>query len=110
MGSFFVMVHEPRIASHVGCQYCRQPALDPPWPLLHHRPTIQPSYDCTTHKMVCPPASGADADFRYGSFADMAGLPSLSPLSPRERTLDLVSRLSALGQEPTSHSLLRVPQ
>jgi hypothetical protein len=29
-------VHEPRIASHVGGHYRRQPALDPDWPLLHH--------------------------------------------------------------------------
>jgi hypothetical protein len=32
----FVMVHEPRIASYVGCQYRRQPTLNPDWPLLHH--------------------------------------------------------------------------
>ena len=36
VGSFFVIVHEPRIASHGGGQYRRQPALDPDWPLLHH--------------------------------------------------------------------------
>src|SRR5262245_28460463 len=33
---FLGIVHEPRIASHIGCQYRRQPALDPDWPLLHH--------------------------------------------------------------------------
>jgi hypothetical protein len=32
----FVLVHEARIASHIGNQYRRQPALDPVWPLLHH--------------------------------------------------------------------------
>jgi hypothetical protein len=31
-------VHEPRVASHVGSQYRRQPTLDPDWPLLHHGP------------------------------------------------------------------------
>jgi hypothetical protein len=36
VGSFFVIVHEPRIASHIGGQYRRQPALDPDWPFLHH--------------------------------------------------------------------------
>lgn len=29
VGSFLVIVHEPRIASHISCQYRRQPALDP---------------------------------------------------------------------------------
>jgi hypothetical protein len=38
MRSLFVIVHEPRVASHVGCQYRRQPALDLDWPLLHHGP------------------------------------------------------------------------
>ena len=36
MRSLFVIVHEPRVASHVGGQYRRQPALDPDWLLLHH--------------------------------------------------------------------------
>ena len=36
VGSFFVVVHKPRIASHVGGQYRRQPTFDPEWPLLHH--------------------------------------------------------------------------
>jgi hypothetical protein len=36
MRSLFVIVHEPRVASHVGGQYRRQPALD--WPFLHHGP------------------------------------------------------------------------
>jgi hypothetical protein len=36
--SLFVIVHEPRVTSHVGGQYCRQPTLDPDWPLLHHDP------------------------------------------------------------------------
>src|SRR5712672_3132261 len=38
VGRLFVMMHEPRIASHVGGQYRRQPTLDPDWPLLHHGP------------------------------------------------------------------------
>src|SRR5262249_27738987 len=38
MRSLFVIVHEPRVASDVGGQYRRQPALDPDWPLLHHGP------------------------------------------------------------------------
>src|SRR5262249_16812298 len=38
MGALFVIVHEPRVASHVGGQYRRQLALDPDWPLLHHGP------------------------------------------------------------------------
>src|SRR6185369_13777209 len=36
--SLFVIMHEPRVASHVGSQYRRQPALHPDWPLLHHGP------------------------------------------------------------------------
>jgi hypothetical protein len=34
--SLFIIVHEARVASHVGGQYRRQPALYPDWPLLHH--------------------------------------------------------------------------
>src|SRR6267142_3320703 len=44
MCSLFVIVHEPRVASHVGGQYRRQPALDPDWPLLHHGPLSDPQY------------------------------------------------------------------
>jgi hypothetical protein len=33
MRSLFVAMHKSRIASHVGGQYRRQPALDPDWPL-----------------------------------------------------------------------------
>jgi len=33
----FIIMHEPRVASHVGGQYRRQPALDPDWPLLQPR-------------------------------------------------------------------------
>src|SRR6516165_10891562 len=36
MRSLFVIVHEPRVASHVGSHYRRQSALDPDWPLLCH--------------------------------------------------------------------------
>src|SRR6266487_4993107 len=36
MGSLFVIVHEPRIASHVPGHYRRQPASDPVCLLLHH--------------------------------------------------------------------------
>src|SRR6266568_3973489 len=36
MRSLFVAVHEPRVASHVGGQYRRQPTFNPDWPLLHH--------------------------------------------------------------------------
>ena len=32
----FVVMHEPRIACHVGGQDCRQPAFDPRRALLHH--------------------------------------------------------------------------
>lgn len=32
------VLHEPRIASHIGGQYRRQSTLDPDWPLLHHGP------------------------------------------------------------------------
>jgi hypothetical protein len=35
-GADLVEAHEPRKASHVGGQYCRQPASDPLWRLLHH--------------------------------------------------------------------------
>src|SRR6516162_6772507 len=47
MGALFVVMHEPRVASHVGGQYRRQPALDPDWPLLHHgpHPTDEILYD-----------------------------------------------------------------
>jgi hypothetical protein len=36
MRSLFIIMHEPRIASHVGGHYRRQPSLDPEWSLLHH--------------------------------------------------------------------------
>jgi hypothetical protein len=42
MRSLSVIVHEPRVASHVGGQYRRQPALDPDWPFLHHGPQTCP--------------------------------------------------------------------
>ena len=42
MRSLFVAMHKSRIASHVGGQYRRQPALDPDWPLLHHGPQSNP--------------------------------------------------------------------
>ena len=47
MGSLFVIVHKPRVTSHVGGQYCRQLALNPDWPLLHHDryPTSMLLYD-----------------------------------------------------------------
>src|SRR6516165_228347 len=35
-------MHEARIASDVGSQYRRQPALDPDWPLLYHRVQSNP--------------------------------------------------------------------
>ena len=44
MGRLFVTVHEPRIASHVRGQYCRQPTLDPEWPLLHHGRQSNPEH------------------------------------------------------------------
>jgi hypothetical protein len=34
--TLFVGPHKPRVANHVGGQYCRQPALAPDWSLLHH--------------------------------------------------------------------------
>src|SRR5690242_12939833 len=34
--SFLIIMHKPRIASHVCGQYRRQPALDPAWRLLRH--------------------------------------------------------------------------
>ena len=55
MRSLFVTVHEPRIASHVGGQYRRQPTLDPDWPLLHH---------------------GMQSNLRFHSTADQGGLPN----------------------------------
>src|SRR6266478_2511601 len=60
MRSFFVIVHEPRVASHVGGQYGRQPALDPGWSVLLHAsvPFSFELYD-TTAKMP----TQADADF-----------------------------------------------
>jgi hypothetical protein len=35
-GACFVETHQPRIASHVGGHFRRQPASDPVWLLLHH--------------------------------------------------------------------------
>jgi hypothetical protein len=52
MRSLFVIVHQPRVTSHVGGQYRRQPALDPDWPLLHHGPQSNLShilYDGSDH-------------------------------------------------------------
>jgi hypothetical protein len=54
--SLFVIVHEPRVASHVGGQYRRQPALDPDWPLLHHGSQPNPSrilYDGSEDRASC---------------------------------------------------------
>jgi hypothetical protein len=53
--SFFVIVHEPRIASHVGGQYRRQSALDPDWPFLHHGPQSNQSipYDGLAAPPTC---------------------------------------------------------
>src|SRR5260370_16818314 len=48
MRRLFVIVHEPRVASHVGGQYRRQPTLDPAWRLLRHGVQIQPIGYCTT--------------------------------------------------------------
>jgi hypothetical protein len=36
-------MHKSRIASHVGGQYRRQPAIDPDWPLLLHGPQSNPN-------------------------------------------------------------------
>src|ERR1700730_167389 len=43
----FAMVHEPRIAGHVGGQYRRQSAFDPDWRFLHHgsQPNPTEHYD-----------------------------------------------------------------
>jgi hypothetical protein len=37
-GSHFVEAHEPRVARHVGRDYCGQPASDTIWLLLLHEP------------------------------------------------------------------------
>jgi hypothetical protein len=42
VSSLFVIVHKPRITSHVGGQYRRQSPFDPDWPLLHHGPQSNP--------------------------------------------------------------------
>src|SRR5262245_48883347 len=55
LGSFFVIVHEPRIASYVGGQYRRHPPLDPDWPILHHGPPSNPAH-CTTDQRGVPNA------------------------------------------------------
>src|SRR5215831_18773256 len=51
--SLFVIMHEPRVASHVGSQYRRQLALDPDWPLLHHGSQSNPAH-CTTDERGPP--------------------------------------------------------
>jgi hypothetical protein len=55
------MVHEPRIASHVGSQYRRQPALDPDWSFFHHAMQSNPQRtvrringECQTRLTGCP--------------------------------------------------------
>ena len=53
MRRLFVVMHKSRIASHVGGQYRRQPALDPDWPLLHHGPQSNQGY-CTTDQTAAP--------------------------------------------------------
>jgi len=60
VGSFFVMVHKPGIASHVGGQYRRQPTLDPEWPLLHHGMQSSSAYS-TTDETAVPTAATRDA-------------------------------------------------
>src|SRR5262249_40083230 len=52
----FIMVHQPRVASHVGSQYRRQPALDPVWRLLRHGSQIPPIGYCTTDQTTAPNA------------------------------------------------------
>ena len=56
MRSLFVIVHEPRVASHVGCQYRRQPALDPAWRLLRHGTQIPPIKYSTMDQPTVPNA------------------------------------------------------
>ena len=52
--SLFVIVHEPRIASHVGGQYRRQPAFDPALAALAPWPAIQPTRYSTTDRVTGP--------------------------------------------------------
>jgi hypothetical protein len=54
--TLFVIVHEPRVASHVGCQYRRQPALDPAWRLLRHGTQIPPIEYSTMDQPTVPNA------------------------------------------------------
>jgi hypothetical protein len=42
VGCLFVIMHEARIASHVGGYYRHQPSSDRDWPLLHHSPQSNP--------------------------------------------------------------------
>jgi hypothetical protein len=60
-------MHEARIASDVGSQYRRQPALGPDWSPLHHRPrnpTLTGLYDGSDGMPI-------RADVGYCRFADM---------------------------------------
>src|SRR5712691_8864893 len=54
MRSLFVIVHEPRVASHVGGHYRRQPALDPVWWLLRHGTQLQPIGYCMSDQTTVP--------------------------------------------------------
>ena len=53
----FVVMHETRIAGHVGGQYRRQPAFDPSRALLYHRKQI-PSRIYSYDKICCGATSG----------------------------------------------------
>src|SRR5450755_2207598 len=70
MRSLFVAMHKPRVASHVGGQYRRQPTLNPVWWLLRHGTEIQPIGYGTTDQTTVPCASLRDApvDVVVGTF------------------------------------------
>jgi len=56
MRRFFVVVHKPRIARHVGGHYCGQPAFEPAQPLSHH--STQPfAATCTMDPIAAPPSA-----------------------------------------------------
>src|SRR5262249_53439989 len=92
--SLFVMVHEPRVASHVGGQYRRQPALEPAWRLLRHgtqNPAPEILDDASANSAKRTFAGNRQAAQDVGtSFLRQWGSPGL-PLTGKQQSAKLPS-------------------
>src|SRR5262245_13044033 len=108
MSGFFVAVHEPRIADHVGDQDRRQPALDPGWSVLLHR------METSRPEVIRQIPWDAHSDSWVG-FGPKLTSPSGLPTSAFRGRTDLVwpagnsandpKRTSAIGYSSQPHAL-----